>query len=102
MFQVKPPQTINTSLSITGQGRDQTLKLVYRHKPRKEYAGLLQAIAKGKKSAEDAVLALVESWEADAELTAAVLKQLDEDQPGTLWAILTGYGKALTVAREEN
>ncbi len=102
MFTVKAPETISASLSIKGQGREQTLKLVYRHKPRKDYADLLQAIGKGKKSAEDAVLELVESWEADAELSADVLKQLDEDQPGCMWAILTGYGKALTVEREGN
>ena len=102
MFSVKPPERINAALSLKGQGRDQVLKLVYRHKPRKAYADLLASIGKGKTADVDGVLQLVESWEADAELSADVLRQLDEDQPGMLWAILTGYGKALTVAREGN
>lgn len=102
MFSVKPPEKINASLSLEGQGRKQTLKLVYRHRARKDYAAMLDKIGRNKLAAEDAVIDLVESWEADADLTPEVLRQLDEDQPGTLWAILTGYGKALTVAREGN
>lgn len=102
MFTVKAPERINATLSLEGQGRKQTLKLVYRHKPRKDYAALLDKVGKNKISGEDAVLELVESWEADADLTADVLRQLDEDQPGILGAILFGYGKALTVSREGN
>lgn len=48
------------------------------------------------------MLALVESWEADADLSADVLNKADEDMPGLLWAILSGYGTALTVEREKN
>lgn len=102
MFSVKPPERIPASLTITGQGREQTLKLVYRHTPRKEYGALLEAIGKEEITPEAGVLKLVESWEADAELSAPVLSQLEEDQPGAIWAILSGYSQALAVGREKN
>ena len=102
MFTVKAPERLPASLSITGQGRTQTLKLVYRHTPRSEYSDLLQSIAKDENTPAEVVLKLVESWEADAELSADVLNKADEDMPGLLWAILSGYGTALTVEREKN
>lgn len=41
MFSVKAPETLPASLSITGQGRTQALKLIYRHTPRSEYSDLM-------------------------------------------------------------
>lgn len=102
MFKVAAPETIPATLTIVGQGREQKLKLVFRHMPRTAYADLLDAVAKGEKKPEDAVLSMIESWEADAELSANTIRQLAEDQPGSDWAILTGYGEALAVARKGN
>jgi hypothetical protein len=102
MFDVKAPTTIPATLNFVGQGREQKLKVVFRHMPRTQYADLLDLVAKGEVQAEDAVVSLIESWEANAELSAATIKQLSEDQPGADWAILTGYGEALAVARKGN
>ncbi len=102
MFDVKPPETFKATLTIVGQGREQKLPVVFRHKTRTEYADLLKEVAEGKVADVDAVMALVDSWDANADLDAATLKALDDSQPGSLWAIVTGYGQALGVARKGN
>jgi len=102
MFDVKAPETFKADLTIVGQGREQKLPVVFRHKTRTEYSQLLTDVSEGKVKDVDAVLALVESWEANAELGAETLKSLDDAQPGALWAIVTGYSHALGVARKGN
>ncbi|WP_396615446.1 phage tail assembly chaperone [Lysobacter soli] len=102
MFKIKSEPTFPATITIIGQGREQKLALVFRHRIRTEYADLLQAVAKGEKTVEDAVLEVVESWEADAELSRDTLVLLDEQQPGACWAILMGYQSALGVARKGN
>lgn len=102
MFTVKAPKTIPATLTMKGQGREQKLKLVYLHRQKSEYTDLLKEIADGKKDAAEAVVEIVESWEADAELNVETLRVLEEDQPGSSWAILTGYGESLAVARKGN
>lgn len=102
MFDVKPPETFKAVLTLVGQGREQKLPVVFRHKDREGYADLLKKWADGKIKPVDAVLELVASWEANADLSATTLTKLDKDQPGTLWAIVTGYGQALGVARKGN
>ena len=101
-FQIKAPETIPATLTISGQGREQKLKLVYRHKELTAYRELLDKVAKKEIKPEDAVLEIVESWEADMELSAATIRLLAEQQPGADWAIVEGYGAALAVARKGN
>lgn len=102
MFKVKPPETFPATMLLKGQGREQTLKAVCKHMPRSGYIALLDQVAKGEVSPEDAVMRLFESWEADAELSAATIKQLADDQPGIDWALINGYGAALAVALRGN
>lgn len=102
MFKIKADPTFDASLTIVGQGREQTLKVTFRHKTRTEYADMLQAMSKGKLDTPSAILQLVEKWEADAELNKENVKALCDHQPGADWAIITGYGEALTVARKGN
>lgn len=102
MFDVKAPETFEATLTIVGQGREQKLPVVFRHRTREAYSELLAKVADGKVKDVDAVLELVESWEANADLTAENLKALDSNQPGALWAIVTGYSHAFGVARKGN
>lgn len=102
MFKIQAEPTFDAALHITGQGREQTLNVTYRHKTRTEYGDMLQAMAKGKLDTVDAILQLLEKWDADAELNKDSIKKLQEHQPGIDWAIITGFGDALTVARKGN
>jgi hypothetical protein len=101
-FKIKAPETIPAELVFKGQGREQTLKLVYRFTERTKYLQLLDAIGKSEVKAEDGVLQLVESWEADMDLSAEAVRLLDEQQPGVLVNIVFGYGEAAAVARKGN
>lgn len=102
MFKIKANPTFDATLTITGQGRTQALNVTFRHKTRDEYVEMLKAIGEGKTDPVDALLNVLEKWDADMELTHESLKELVNEQPGADWAILTGYGDALAVAREKN
>lgn len=102
MFKVKADPTFAASLNIVGQGREQTLNVVFKHKTRTEYAEMLERMSKGKLSSVDALLALLDSWDADMELSRESVAALQEHQPGVDWAIIQTYGEALTVARKGN
>lgn len=102
MFKIAANPTFDASLTIVGQGREQKLNVTYRHKPRADYLALLKSVSKGDKSVADAILEVVEKWDADADLSAKSIAMLQEQQPGADWAILSGYGEALAVARKGN
>lgn len=101
-FKIKANPTFEATLTLVGQGREQKLKLTFRHMTRSAYGELLKAVGEGDKSVEDAVLAAVEAWDADTALAAEAVRDLDEQQPGATWAILSAYGDALGVARKGN
>jgi hypothetical protein len=63
---------------------------------------LLEKVRSEEITPSDVVMALVESWKADAELTKDVLDKLAQDMPGTDWAIITAFGDAQQVARKGN
>lgn len=102
MFRIKADPSFPATLTIVGQGREQKLGVTFRHKTRTEYAEMLQALAEGKLDVADAILDLVESWDADAELNRESVALLQDQQPGSDWAIITGYSEAITVARRGN
>lgn len=102
MFKIQSDPTFDAKLTITGQGREQVLNVTFRHKTRTEYMALLQSIADAKMDTADAVVSLVEKWDADAPLGVESVRALQDQQPGAEWAILTGYGEALAVARKGN
>lgn len=102
MFKIKADPTFDACLTIKGQGREQKLNVTFRHKTRTEYANLLQEIAAEKIDVADAILSLIEKWDADLDLSRESIQLLQDHQPGSDWAIITGYGDALTVARKGN
>lgn len=102
MFKIKADPTFDCQIKITGQGREQVLNVTFRHKTRTEYSNILQEMADGKKTSADAIIEIVEKWDADMDIDATSVKMLEEHQPGADWAIITAYGEALTVARKGN
>ena len=102
MFQIKAEPTFDASLTIVGQGREQKLNVTFKHKTRAYYLAMLEKVSKGELKPTDALLSIIDKWDADAELSAKSLVLLQEQQPGADWAILSGYGDALAVARKGN
>jgi hypothetical protein len=102
MFKLKADPTFNASLTIVGQGREQKLNVTFRHRSRAEYLAMLDKLSKGEIDAADALLDILEKWDADADLTRENILLLQENQPGADLAILQGYGEALAVARKGN
>lgn len=102
MFKIIAEPTFDCVLEIVGQGRKQQLALTFKHMQATAYSEMLQELADGKLEASEAILKLVEKWDADAELSAASIKLLQEQQPGAEWAIISGYAEALKVERKGN
>ena len=102
MFHIAANPTFDASLIITGQGREQTLNCTFKHKTRSDYLAMLESIRDGSLTVPDAILSIVEKWDADERLSAASIAKLQDQQPGIDWAIVTGYGEALAVARKGN
>ena len=102
MFHIKAEPTFDACLTIVGQGREQKLNVTFRHKTRTEYSDMLEEMAEGKMEVADALLALLDKWDADADLNRENIVALQEHQPGVDWAIITAYGEALKVARKGN
>jgi hypothetical protein len=102
MFKIKADPTFNAALTIIGQGREQKLTLTFRHRSRAEYLAMLDKLSTGEIEPADALLDIVEKWDADADLPRENILLLQENQPGADLAILQGYGEALAVARKGN
>ena len=102
LFKTKPPETFPATMILVGQGREETLKAVCKHRARDDYFAMIERATKGEVSPEQVVMDLLASWEADEELSADTLRQMDNDRPGIVWAIITAYGKALGVALKGN
>lgn len=102
MFTIEANPTFKASLVLVGQGREQTLNVTYRHKDTDEFRALMDAVAKEEKTVAAALLELVESWDADAELNADTIAKLQKAQPGVDWAIVEGYSRSVVVARKGN
>jgi hypothetical protein len=100
MFKIEANPTFEACLTIVGQGREQQLNVTFKHKTRAAYLELLENVGKGDVSVPDALLSLIDKWDADADLSAKSIELLQENQPGADWAILSGYGEALAVSRK--
>lgn len=102
MFKIESDPKFDACFTIVGQGREQKLNVTCNAVTRSDYADKLKAIADGECDVADVVLSLIAKWDADAPLEKASIEKLEDHQPGACWAILTGYGQALTVARKGN
>jgi tail assembly chaperone len=101
-FRIKANQTFDCTLILIGQGVEQKLAVTFRHLKKSTYMQLLADIRDEKVDTADGILQLVEKWDADADLSRESIKLLEDEQPGADWAIITGYGEALAVARKGN
>ncbi|MFZ6696825.1 phage tail assembly chaperone [Stenotrophomonas acidaminiphila] len=102
MFKVKAPETFGTTLTIVGQGREQKLKLTYRHLLKDAYKALMDKLGAGEITPAQAVLELVAEWDADVDLDTDGVETALQHQIGLDTAIIHGYAQAIQVARKGN
>jgi len=102
MFKVKAPETFDATLTIVGQGREQKLKVKYRHLLKDAYKELMDKLAAGEVSAAQVVLDLVAEWDADVDLDTDGVEMALQHQIGLDTAIIHGYAQAIQVARKGN
>lgn len=102
MFKVKAPEKFDATLTVTGHGREQKLKLVYRHMDKDAYSELMKKVTAGEMTPTQAILQMVFSWEADAELDTAGVDYALQQQIGLDAVIIHGYAQAIQVARKGN
>lgn len=90
------PETINASLTITGQGvEDVTFDLVYRNLTGDQFDTALNIDGKDKDREQidyiSAVLELVASWDTEYKLTREDLAAAESDRGGFLIAVIQGF-----------
>lgn len=122
------PKTFVRTIEIVNiNGGTDAINITYKYRTRLQYAELVdQQIAAAKTLAEstapddaapktvvervsaddaagaDAVLQIAEGWDLDDEFNAANLAQLEDENPGALYAITLAYRAALLDARVKN
>lgn len=101
-FNTKAAPTFQGSITIIGQGREQKLEGTMKHMSSDAYGQLFAGLANGTIKPEQAILDIFEQWNADRPLTPDGVREVLQDMPGFDWAVVTGYGDALTVARKGN
>lgn len=101
-FKIKSNPTIDATITIVGQGREQQLSVTYRHKTSKEYEALMKQLEAGEISISGLLLALVEKWDADLPVSKESIDLLCEHQPGADLAIASAFNEAIRVERKKN
>jgi hypothetical protein len=103
MFQIKQNPTFDANITFTGQGREQTLAVTFKAKPRSEFQALFKKVDFAKSETAVALLAqLIDKWDADMDVSEESLKLLADHQPGAEWALLGAYQESLMVERKGN
>ncbi len=102
MFKVKAPEVFDATLTIVGQGREQKLKLKYRHLLKDAYKALVDKLAGGELTPAQVILDMVVDWDADVDLDTEGVELALQHQIGLDSAIIHGYAQAVQVARKGN
>lgn len=107
MLKKKTPETIDATLTLTGQGETFKLRLTYRNMKSAEYDEVVKAAAE--ESPGDAVkanaivaLALIQSWEAEYDLSLEGLLEANDDRPYLVLALIGGFFDARATERVKN
>lgn len=101
-FTTIPEATFLGSITIICKGREQKLEGTMVHMSHDEYKALFAGLADGSIKSAAAVLQIFKEWNADRPLTLEGVSAIMQDMPGIDWAIVTGYGEALTATRKGN
>jgi hypothetical protein len=103
MFKIKANPTFPATVKIRAPGGEvQELKVVFRHKRRDEVKEFFKEASEQSRSDVECLLDLIESWEADADLSADSVGELLQNYPSAAHSIFTSYMEELIDARLGN
>lgn len=101
MLTKKTPDTFATNLTIVSFGEPVKLVVVYNNIAPET----LDAEAKAANRAftdDEMLLKVVNSWDAEYELTHAEIAQLQRDRPGLVYAVIQGFFRGRLAALQKN
>lgn len=102
------PDAIKTTLAVTGQGETFKFDVTYYNRKQSE---VVEAVAKAQQAAieeqrsetvADTILYLVKDWDSEYPLTKEGVMEMEDDRPGLLMAIITGFHRARQVEVAKN
>ena len=103
MFKIKANPTFPATVKIRAPGGEvQELPVVFRHKRKDEVKEFFEEASEKNKSDVDCILELVESWDADMDLSVKSLEELIQVNPKAPTAIFNCYMAELIDARLGN
>jgi hypothetical protein len=103
MFRIKANPTFPVTVKIRAPGGEvQELKVVFRHKRRDDVKKFFEEASEKSRSDVECLLELIESWEADAKLSADSVGELLQNYPSSAHAIFASYMEELIDARLGN
>ena len=103
MFKIKANPTFQATVKIRAPGGEvQELPVVFRHKGKGETQAFFDEAKEKNKTDADCILELIESWEADAELSADSVNDLQQNYPNPAHDIFNCYLESLFLARLGN
>lgn len=103
MFKIKANPTFPAKVEIRAPGGEiLSLPVVFRHKRKDDVQAFFAEAAEKNRSDVDCILDLVESWEADAPLSADSVKELMQEYPSAPARIFDKYMSELLEARLGN
>lgn len=95
----KRKDSIDTTLTIKGQGESVTLQITYHNRRQSEVEAVLKD---DDKTVTDVVLFIVKEWDSEYELSIDGVKEMEDDRPGMVMALIAGFHEAREVQKEKN
>jgi hypothetical protein len=103
-------ETLPSTLTVIGQGDSISFKITYHNRKQSEVEAVMNApipdgadpVEAMTSNIEKCILFVVESWDAEYELSPEGLRELEDDRPGMKVALIEGYHKARSMARAKN
>lgn len=93
------PKTLPATLTITGQGSTDKLEVVYHNRKTSEVEAKMQEAGE---SLAGLIPYIVESWDTDFPLTEEGVTEFNDEYPGIVVAVISGFWKARNKALEGN
>lgn len=92
------PKLLPATLTITGQGSTDKLDVTYHNRKQSEIRERIEANV----SMASLIVFLVESWATDFDLTEEGVKEFEDEYPGIIEGVLSGFHSARRKELEKN